>query len=229
MVPNSNNLIHFEVLGAGQLIGVGNGDPSSHEPDKAAERSVFNGFCQAIVQARMTAGDCTVKASSPGLESAATTLHCRPAVPPRAVFVPRSEHHVVSGPGLIGQWKAEDAPGLGAVSIIFLRAADRTNGSIVTESGDDDQLYDVKLDGDNVSFNTGWVFLKGKVNGDQMTLNLSFGGANEGQILRAPLHSQESKLGKSFRKYLDVIREVRSLRPRLSNPLRAATRGSGMA
>jgi len=60
-----------------------------------------------------------------------------------------------------------------------LRAADRTNGSIVTESGDDDQLYDVKLDGDSVSFNTGWVFFKGKVNGDQMTLNLSFGGANE--------------------------------------------------
>jgi hypothetical protein len=60
-----------------------------------------------------------------------------------------------------------------------LPAADRTTGSLVTESGDDDQLYDVKFDGDNVSFNTGWVFFKGKVNGDQMTVSLSFGGANE--------------------------------------------------
>lgn len=179
MVPTANNLIHFEVSDAGQLIGVGNGDPSSHEPDKATERSVFNGLCQAIVQSRMTAGDCAVKASSPGLESAVVTLHCRPAVPPRAVFVPRSEHRVVAGAGLIGQWKTEDAPGLGAVSITFVSAKDRINGSLVTESGDDDQLYAVKLDGGNVSFNTGWVFFKGKLNGDQMTLSMSFGGANE--------------------------------------------------
>jgi beta-galactosidase len=32
-VPVSENLIHFELSGPGKIIGVGNGDPSSHEPD----------------------------------------------------------------------------------------------------------------------------------------------------------------------------------------------------
>jgi beta-galactosidase len=33
VVPNADNLIHFEISGPGKIIGVGNGDPSSHEPD----------------------------------------------------------------------------------------------------------------------------------------------------------------------------------------------------
>ncbi|MGH7583948.1 MAG: glycoside hydrolase family 2 TIM barrel-domain containing protein, partial [Gemmatimonadales bacterium] len=32
-VPVANNLIHFDIAGPGRIIGVGNGDPSSHEPD----------------------------------------------------------------------------------------------------------------------------------------------------------------------------------------------------
>ena len=42
------------------IIGVGNGDPSSHEADKGedsvAERRLFNGHCQVIVQAGMRPG-----------------------------------------------------------------------------------------------------------------------------------------------------------------------------
>ena len=33
MVPTATNLIHFSVSGPGKIIGVGNGDPSCHEPD----------------------------------------------------------------------------------------------------------------------------------------------------------------------------------------------------
>lgn len=33
IVPVASNLIHFELSGAGKILGVGNGDPSSHEPD----------------------------------------------------------------------------------------------------------------------------------------------------------------------------------------------------
>lgn len=33
IVPIATNLIHFELNGPGKIIGVGNGDPSSHEPD----------------------------------------------------------------------------------------------------------------------------------------------------------------------------------------------------
>jgi beta-galactosidase len=33
VVPTATNKIHFELAGAGNIIGVGNGDPSCHEPD----------------------------------------------------------------------------------------------------------------------------------------------------------------------------------------------------
>ena len=32
-VPVASNLVHFDLNGAGKILGVGNGDPSSHEPD----------------------------------------------------------------------------------------------------------------------------------------------------------------------------------------------------
>ena len=51
-VPTADNLIQFSVEGDAKIIGVGNGDPSSHEPDKILEgnwqRSLFNGKCQVI-------------------------------------------------------------------------------------------------------------------------------------------------------------------------------------
>ena len=54
-VPDADNLIHFSIKGDAKIIGVGNGDPSSHEPDKCKEgswqRALFNGKCQVIVQA----------------------------------------------------------------------------------------------------------------------------------------------------------------------------------
>jgi beta-galactosidase len=37
MVPTAGNPVTFEITGPGKIIGVGNGDPSSHEPDKFVE------------------------------------------------------------------------------------------------------------------------------------------------------------------------------------------------
>jgi len=48
---------------------VGNGDPSCHEPDKASERSAFNGLCMAIVQSKRGAPESiavTVTSEGPG-------------------------------------------------------------------------------------------------------------------------------------------------------------------
>jgi beta-galactosidase len=59
-------LLSFEVDGPGGLIGVGNGDPTSHEPDKAFERSAFNGLCMAIVQSRRGLAGSTPRLRSPG-------------------------------------------------------------------------------------------------------------------------------------------------------------------
>jgi beta-galactosidase len=63
-VSTAQNPINFKVSGEGALIGVGNGDPNSHESDKEPRRSLFNGLAQAIVQSTKTAGTITVEASA---------------------------------------------------------------------------------------------------------------------------------------------------------------------
>jgi beta-galactosidase len=85
IVPVADNEIVFQLSGPGKIVGVGNGDPSSHEPDKAHKRRAFNGLCMVIVQSAKDPGEIRVEASSPGLERATlaiasvkTTL--RPAV-----------------------------------------------------------------------------------------------------------------------------------------------------
>ena len=61
--------VTFAVEGPGKLIGVGNGNPSSHEPDKATRRAAFNGLVRAIVQATTKAGVITLTVSSATLGS----------------------------------------------------------------------------------------------------------------------------------------------------------------
>jgi beta-galactosidase len=85
VVPTAANTVAFSVSGSGELIGVGNGDPACHEADKGDSRSAFNGLCMAIVQAAKQAGDLTVEASSPGLDSGTATIACEPTQPRPAV------------------------------------------------------------------------------------------------------------------------------------------------
>ena len=75
-VPTAGNMLTFAVEGPGKVIGVGNGDPSCHEPDKASQRSAFMGLGAGFVQAGTTAGDVRVKVTSRGLEAGEITLHC---------------------------------------------------------------------------------------------------------------------------------------------------------
>ena len=74
VVPTAGNKITFALSGPAKLIGVGNGDPSCHEPDKADNRSAFNGLAQAIVQTTREAGTITVTARAEGLAAATATL-----------------------------------------------------------------------------------------------------------------------------------------------------------
>jgi beta-galactosidase len=83
-LPTAANKVTFAVDGPGVVIGVGNGDPSCHEPDKASERSAFNGLCMAIVQSkRGQAGSIAVTVTAAGLEPAtvAVTSAAGPMVP----------------------------------------------------------------------------------------------------------------------------------------------------
>ena len=77
-VPNANNLIKFFISGDAKIIGVGNGDPSSHEPDKCAEgawqRSLFAGKCQVIVQSTRETGKIHFDAKAAGLWTGSTDI-----------------------------------------------------------------------------------------------------------------------------------------------------------
>ena len=86
VVPVADNLIQFKLSGPGKIIGVGNGDPSSHEADKASERKVFCGYAQVIVQTTKKSGKIKLTATAEGLPAAIATISAqistsRPAVP----------------------------------------------------------------------------------------------------------------------------------------------------
>ncbi|MFY7938159.1 MAG: beta-galactosidase GalA [Flavobacterium sp.] len=77
-VPTANNMISFTITENAKIIGVGNGDPSSHEPDKCTthswQRSAFNGKCQVIIQAGKNTGEVKFEAKSIGLKSTTKIL-----------------------------------------------------------------------------------------------------------------------------------------------------------
>ena len=51
VLPITDQEVTFNVTGSGRLIGVGNGDPTSHESDISSWRKAFSGLCMGIVQA----------------------------------------------------------------------------------------------------------------------------------------------------------------------------------
>ncbi|TFI60111.1 glycoside hydrolase family 2 protein [Sphingomonas parva] len=67
-VPTANLPVDFAIAG-GTIIGLGNGDPLSHEPEKGSRRSLFNGLAQVIVRADEGAGPLTLAATAPGLRT----------------------------------------------------------------------------------------------------------------------------------------------------------------
>ena len=78
-MPQGNALLRFALSGPGRVIGVGNGDPTSHEPDQAMQRSAFNGLAQAIVQTKPGMGTIKVTAEADGLKAGSVTLLSLPA------------------------------------------------------------------------------------------------------------------------------------------------------
>jgi beta-galactosidase len=86
VVAFANNLVRFEINGPGKIIGVGNGDPSSHEPDKASERRTFNGFAQVIVQAARKDGIIELVANSPTLKPAKLKIKTKADKSPESVL-----------------------------------------------------------------------------------------------------------------------------------------------
>lgn len=74
VVPTANNLVKFTIEGPGKIIGTGNGNPKSHEPDKASQRMAFNGYCLVLIQADKQTGEIRLKAASENLKSAEVVI-----------------------------------------------------------------------------------------------------------------------------------------------------------
>jgi len=74
IVPTADNLVTFQVTGAGHVAGVGNGNPSDHGPDKAFYRHAFGGKCLVIVGAGEQPGSISLTAVASGLKGAGLSL-----------------------------------------------------------------------------------------------------------------------------------------------------------
>jgi beta-galactosidase len=171
--PLADNAVTFEIAGPGRLIGVGNGDPTSHESDKGSSRKAFCGLCAAIVQSTKAAGEIAVTATSPGLAPASVRIPSKAAGlrPQMAAW----EREAPAGEGVTGLWRAAS----GGAQIFTLRQ----NGSALTGTvegaggpgGGGGAIQDGKVEGGNVSFRAGNAAYTGTVKGEQIELQRTGG------------------------------------------------------
>ena len=74
-VPTANSPVEFELSGAGNIIGLGNGDPNSLESEKGNKRSLYHGLAQVILQSQQDGGKVIIlTARSKGLKPATLTI-----------------------------------------------------------------------------------------------------------------------------------------------------------
>ena len=100
-VPTANLMARFTVEG-GTILGVGNGDPNSHEPEQGNARSLFNGLAQIIVRAGRGRGRITLRATAEGLKPARLTID-------RADIAPRAQVAVTVAVMAVRDWRRSEA------------------------------------------------------------------------------------------------------------------------
>jgi beta-galactosidase len=74
VVPDACPLVKLAVSGPGRLIGVGNGDPSCHDPEKGDTVRAFNGHAMAILQSNGMPGILKLIARSKSLGTGRTGI-----------------------------------------------------------------------------------------------------------------------------------------------------------
>jgi beta-galactosidase len=73
--PRADNVVEFQAEGPVEILGVGNGNPVSHEPDKFTNRrQAFHGLCQVILRSTGAPGRVIVRAASSRLEGGTLTV-----------------------------------------------------------------------------------------------------------------------------------------------------------
>ena len=188
IIPITDNEVSFMVTGPGKVIGVGSGDPTSHESDIGSMRKAFSGLCMAIVQSAKSPGRISVEATSPGLAAAVASITARPVElrPQVAVW----KRPVPTGPGITGLWRpavtiAGEATGNpmalagGSIDMVFTF---RQEGNTITgeleaassggfrRSSPGGAIEDGRINGANISFRIGAASYTGTAKGDQIEL-----------------------------------------------------------
>jgi len=67
--PRAENLVKFEIEGAGTIVGVGNANPVSPESYQLPKRKAWQGRCLVIIKSSAKPGNITIEASADGLQS----------------------------------------------------------------------------------------------------------------------------------------------------------------
>ena len=74
-MPTAMNLLYFELTGAGELVGVDNGNAAGSESLKGNKMKLFNGKALAIIRSlRGKRGDITLTVHGDGLQSNKITI-----------------------------------------------------------------------------------------------------------------------------------------------------------
>ncbi|MBR4960598.1 MAG: DUF4982 domain-containing protein [Clostridia bacterium] len=92
--PTADDLIRFTVEG-GVLLGVGNGDPNSHESDRQSCRRLFTGRAQLIVGSVPDMEHLRITASCEGLEDAVLEIEVQRGEMP--AYLPSTEQRMLHG------------------------------------------------------------------------------------------------------------------------------------
>jgi beta-galactosidase len=194
IVPVADNEVTFEVSGAGKLIGVGNGDPTSHESDKGASRKAFSGLCAAIVQSAKAAGAITIAATAPGLTPATATITAKPTR--LRAHVTEWEREAPAGPGLTGVWRPVVGAGQvdlfgGGASMVFTfhqngqKLVGTVEGGGGWFGGGGDTSATGEVEGTRVTFKTGNASYSGTIQGDELKLQRTIDLGPLGDFARA--------------------------------------------
>ena len=79
-VPRSQNRIHFDISGPGEIVATDNGDATSFESFQSHERKAYNGLCLVIIRAKTgESGKITLQAASESLAGAEIPIKVVPA------------------------------------------------------------------------------------------------------------------------------------------------------
>jgi beta-galactosidase len=185
-VPTTDQVVTFTVTGPGRLMGVGNGDPTSHDSDLGPVRHAFSGLCMGIVQGSKDAGEIRIEVTSPGLSAASTAVEAK-----RVTLRPQVaawEREVPKGPGITGLWRPNSTAGPSGPDPLQLAVAGDTlytfvqsgggltgkleapGGGFGPGGGAGGGSIEGTVDGTNISFHAGTASYTGTIHGEQIEL-----------------------------------------------------------